>query len=111
MMCKQLHVFVRMAVVGASLTFVLPLAAQQQAVPTAGTPSETPTKRDPRPFTAFIVSMQTELAGVTEIVIERWTTTAERAKLLALVETAKYGEGGQRKQEPVRLTRITEEQK
>jgi hypothetical protein len=37
------------------------------------------------------------MSGVTEIAIERWTTTAERTKLLGLVETAKYGEGGQRK--------------
>ena len=34
---------------------------------------------------------------MTEIAIERWTTTEERRKLLGLVETAKHGEGGQRK--------------
>ena len=41
--------------------------------------------------------MPTGMSGVTEIAIERWTTKAERASLLDLVETAKYGEGGQRK--------------
>ena len=34
---------------------------------------------------------------MTEIAIERWSTKAERTKLLEFVETAKYGEGGQRK--------------
>ena len=41
--------------------------------------------------------MPTGIAGVTEIAIERWSTVAERTKLLEFVETAKYGEGGQRK--------------
>ena len=56
-----------------------------------------PTKKNPLRFTAFNVSMPTGRAGVTEIVIERWTTDAERKSLLEFVETAKYGEGGQRK--------------
>jgi hypothetical protein len=74
-----------------------PLAAQQPAPKLAGTPSEAPTKKDPLRFTAFNVSMPTGVAGVTEINIERWTTDAERSSLLELVETAKVGEGGQRK--------------
>jgi len=74
----------------------VPAWAQQPAKP-AGTPTEAPTKKDPLRFSAFNVSMPTGMSGVTEIAIERWTTTAERTKLLGLVETAKYGEGGQRK--------------
>ncbi len=96
-----------MAVI-ATLALVLPLAAQQTAAPAAaqqpapptaaGTPTGTePTKKDPLRFSAFNVSMPTGMSGVTEIAIERWTTKAERASLLDLVETAKYGEGGQRK--------------
>jgi hypothetical protein len=90
-----------LAILGAGLVIGAPLAAQQpsaaQAPAQAGTPTEEPTKKDPLRFSAFNVSMPTGMAGVTEIAIERWTTKAERASLLALVETAKLGEGGQRK--------------
>jgi hypothetical protein len=99
-MCKQLRALGNAAVLGTALTMVLPVAAQQPAAPpakVAGTPTEAPTKKDPLRFTAFNVSMPTGMAGVTEIVIERWSTDAERTKLLEFVETAKYGEGGQRK--------------
>lgn len=97
-MCKQLRTLGTAAALGAALTMVMPLAAQQPpAAPVAGTPTETPTKKDPLRFTAFNVSMPTGMAGVTEITIERWTTVKERTSLLELVETAKYGEGGQRK--------------
>ncbi len=95
-MSKQLRVLGIAAAIGAALVFVAPLAAQQPSA-VAGTPSEVPTKKNPLRFTAFNVSMPTGVAGVTEIIIERWTTAAERASLLELVETAKYGEGGQRK--------------
>ena len=92
-----------MAVI-ATLALVLPLAAQQTAAPApaqqtapptaAGTPTGTePTKKDPLRFSAFNVSMPTGMSGVTEIAIERWTTKAERASLLDLVETAKYRRG------------------
>jgi hypothetical protein len=74
-----------------------PLSAQQPAPTLAGSPSEAPTKKDPLRFTAFNVSMPTGVAGVTEITIERWSTVGERKGLLEFVETAKYGEGGQRK--------------
>jgi hypothetical protein len=96
-MGKQIRVFGTVAAVGLALTLTGPLAAQQPASPVAGTPTEAPTKKDPLRFTAFNVSMPTGMAGVTEITVERWTTVAERTKLLELVETAKYGEGGQRK--------------
>ena len=97
-MCKQLRALGNAAILGAALAIVMPLAAQQPpASPAAGTPTETPTKKDPLRFTAFNVSMPTGMAGVTEIAIERWSTKAERTKLLEFVETAKYGEGGQRK--------------
>jgi hypothetical protein len=95
-MRTQLRIFVGAAAIGAALVFVAPLTAQQADKP-AGTPTEMPTKKDPLRFTAFNVSMPTGQAGVTEITIERWTTDAERKSLLELVETAKYGEGGQRK--------------
>jgi hypothetical protein len=96
-MCKQLRVLRNAAILGAALAMVMPLAAQQPASPVAGTPTENPTKKNPLRFTAFNVSMPTGMAGVTEIAIERWTTVKERTALLELVETAKYGEGGQRK--------------
>jgi hypothetical protein len=85
-----------LAILGAGLVIGAPLAAQQPAT-LAGTPTEAPTKKAPLRFSAFNVSMPTGMAGVTEIAIERWTTKAERSSLLALVETAKLGEGGQRK--------------
>ena len=90
------------ATIGAAFVLALPLVAEraEQAQPpaaVAGTPTETPTKKNPLRFTAFNVSMPTGVAGVTQIAIERWTTVEERTALLKLVETAKYGEGGQRK--------------
>ena len=97
-MYKPLRVLGIAAAFGAALTFVAPTAAQQPPPSKpAGSPTETPTKKNPLRFTAFNVSMQTGTSGVTEINIERWTTDAERKKLLGLVETAKWGEGGQRK--------------
>jgi hypothetical protein len=97
-MFRPVHVCGSAAVVAVALLVAVPLSARQQpAAPVAGTPTETPTKKDPLRFTAFNVSMPTGVAGVTEINIERWTTAAERTKLLGLVETAKLGEGGQRK--------------
>ena len=95
-MCNQLRIFGRLAILGAAMVLAAPLAAQQPSA-TAGSPTEAPTKKDPLRFSAFNVSMPTGMAGMTEIAIERWTTTDERTKLLGLVETAKYGEGGQRK--------------
>jgi hypothetical protein len=85
------------AAVAAVLVLGVPTGAQQPAPKLAGTPTETPTKKDPLRFTAFNVDMQSGTSGVTEIVVERWTTDAERTKLIGLVETAKWGEGGQRK--------------
>ena len=95
-MCNRLNIVARLAALATGLIIAIPLSAQQPGA-TAGAPSEAPTKKDPLRFSAFNVSMPTGMSGVTEIAIERWTTTAERTKLLGLVETAKYGEGGQRK--------------
>ena len=101
-MSRQYRVLCSLALLGAALVTMAPLSAQQPAAQAgastqAGTPSEEPTKKNPLRFSAFNVSMPTGMSGVTEIVIERWTTVAERTKLLGLVETAKWGEGGQRK--------------
>ena len=97
----QFRVLCSLALLGAGLVTMVPLSAQQPAAQAgttqAGSPTEEPTKKNPLRFSAFNVSMPTGQAGVTEIVIERWTTTAERTSLLGLVETAKWGEGGQRK--------------
>lgn len=95
-MSQHFRVFGIAAAFGAALVLGAPLLAQQAAKP-AGTPTSMPTKKSPLRFTAFNVSMPTGVAGVTQIVIERWSTDVERASLLKLVETAKYGEGGQRK--------------
>jgi hypothetical protein len=95
-MRNHLRILGPLAIVFAAAILAAPLAAQTPAA-TAGSPTEAPTKKDPLRFAAFNVSMQTGTAGETEIVIERWTTADERTKLLGLVETAKVGEGGQRK--------------
>jgi hypothetical protein len=59
-MCKQFRALRNAAILGAALAMVMPLAAQQPpASPAAGTPTETPTKKDPLRFTAFNVSMPT----------------------------------------------------
>jgi len=97
-MFSKVHVCGSAAVVAVALLVAVPVSARQQpAAKVAGTPTETPTKKDPLRFSAFNVSMPTGMAGVTEISIERWTTVAERNALLELVTTAKEGEGGQRK--------------
>jgi hypothetical protein len=85
------------AVVLAIACAFVPLRAQQPATGVAGTPTEMPTVKAPIRFEAFNVSMDTGISGVTVIVIERWTTNAERDMLLKLVETAKLGQDGQRK--------------
>ena len=96
-MSNRLRRLTYAAALGLGLTLVMPAAAQQPA-PAAGTPTgQAPTKKDPLRFSAFNVDMPTGVSGVTEIAIERWTTDAERKSLLGLVETAKFGEGGQRK--------------
>jgi hypothetical protein len=95
-MRNQLQAF-RLAAAGAVVLLLGVPTAAQQPVKSAGTPTEAPTKKDPLRFSAFNVDMPTGISGVTEIVVERWTTDAERTKLLGLVETAKWGEGGQRK--------------
>ena len=41
--------------------------------------------------------MPTGASGVTEIVVERWSTEAERQKLIDIVGTTKFGEEGERK--------------
>ena len=86
-MCKELRVLGLAASIGAAVALVVPLAAQEPAAPT---------KKNPLQFTAFNYSAQLGAAGVTQVTIERWTTDAERMSLLALVETAKPGEPGQR---------------
>jgi hypothetical protein len=90
-MCTQLRALWRVVAFGAGLALVVPVAARQ-----ADTPS-TPTKRDPLRFSAFAVSMPTGQAGVVDIVIERWTTDAERQSLLDVLAGASFRAGGQDK--------------
>jgi len=87
-MSETLRLLVRAATIGAALAILTPVAARQAAIPT---------KDNPIRFTAFNVSMPTGISGVTIVTIERWTTPAERQKLLALVETSTRGQPGQRK--------------
>jgi len=89
-MTQHLRATARFAAMAAA-ALVVPLLAQQPA------PREVPTKKDPVRFTAFNVSMQTGTAGVTDIVIERWTADAERQSLLDVLAGAKWGEEGQAK--------------
>ncbi len=56
-----------------------------------------PTRDDPLRFSAFAVQLQGGIAGTVDIVIERWSTEAERQALIALVQTAKVGREGQDK--------------
>jgi hypothetical protein len=90
-MCTQLCALWRVVAFGAGLALVVPVSARQ-----ADTPS-TPTKRDPLRFSAFAVSMPTGQAGVGDIVIERWTTDAERQSLLDVLAGASFRAGGQDK--------------
>jgi hypothetical protein len=97
-MTKQSALVSRGVAIAAALALGVTVTAQQPPPSKqAGTPTEAPTKKDPLRFSAFNVSMQTGIAGETEIIIERWTTDAERQSLIGLVETAKEGERGQRK--------------
>jgi hypothetical protein len=89
-MSQHLRATARFAAMAAA-ALVVPLLAQQPA------PREVPTKKDPVRFTAFNVSMQTGAAGVTDIVLERWTADAERQSLLDVLAGAKWGEDGQAK--------------
>ncbi len=75
-------------VIGAALACIASVAGQQ---PTA------PTKKDPLRFTAFAVSMPAGQAGTVDIVIERWSTDAERKSLLDLLAGASFKSGGQDK--------------
>ena len=102
-MTTQLWILTRGTALGVALALAVPVFAQQtpntgQQTPTvAGTPTETPTKKDPLKFRAIAQAVENAGAaeGVTEIHIERWTTPDERATLLKLVNTAKAGERGQ----------------
>lgn len=89
-MTQHLRATARFAAMAAA-ALVVPLLAQQPA------PREAPTKKDPIHFSAFNVSMQTGAAGMTDIVIERWTVDAERQSLLDVLAGAKWGEEGQAK--------------
>lgn len=93
-MRSPLATMIRCTTVLLALVLAVPLAAHQDAQP-AGTPTSTPTKKSPVRFVAFNVSMQAGMAGQTQIVIERWTTVAERNALLTHVKAAKEGEHGQ----------------
>lgn len=102
-MATELRILATGTVLGVALVLAVTLSAQQTPNPgpqtstVAGSPTETPTKKDPLKFTAVtqVVENAGAAEGVTEIHIERWTTDAERATLLKLVNTAKAGERGQ----------------
>jgi hypothetical protein len=89
-MRKQLRVIAGIVVSAATAVVVL-VAAQQPPA------SDAPTKKDPLRFTAFAVSMPAGQAGVVNIVIERWTTDAERKALLEVLSGASFKDGGQDK--------------
>jgi hypothetical protein len=102
-MAAQLRILTTGTALGIALVLAATVSAQQppnagqQSSTVAGAPTETPTKKDPLKFTAITQAVENAGAaeGVTEIHIERWTTDAERASLLKLVNTAKAGERGQ----------------
>ena len=80
----------------AALVAVAPLAAQQ---PAATAPAVPGIPALPIRFTAVnqVSTGAGGAMGITEILIERWTTPAERETLLKLVEEATQGSRGQRK--------------
>lgn len=84
----------RVAAVLAAVTAVT-VAAAMPAPAQEPEAAHVPTKKDPIRFRAFAVNMQAGMSGVVDIVIERWTTDAEREALLAQVATATEGEAGQ----------------
>jgi hypothetical protein len=73
----------------AAIVAAVPALAQQPE------DARVPTKKDPIRFRAFAVNMQAGMSGVVDLVIERWTTEAEREMLLAKVATATDRPGGQ----------------
>jgi hypothetical protein len=77
-------------VVGLSL--FVPVAGQQSKQPV-------PTKEDPLRFRAVLQTQGQDAGamGVVQIVIERWSTVAEREQLVALVSQSTDKEGGQNK--------------
>ena len=87
-MRKSLRLVCEMAVFGAALALLAPLSARQL---------DMPTKKDPLRFSAFAVSLPAGQAGVVDIVIERWTTDAERQSLLDVLAGASFKAGGQDK--------------
>jgi hypothetical protein len=95
-MWNSLRVVSRLVMLGAALVVSAPAVAQQPPA-TAEAPADAPTKKDPLRFNAFNVSMETGMAGTTQIAIERWSTDEERQMLLGLVSTSKEGERGQQK--------------
>ena len=90
-MTTHTRAYAAVAAIGALLACVAPLGARQADT------AQDPTKKDPIRFTAFNVSMQTGMAGTTDIVIERWTADAERQSLLDVLGGATWGEDGQGK--------------
>jgi hypothetical protein len=78
-------------VVSATMALVVAVGAEQSPA------SDAPTKKDPLRFSAFAVSMPAGQAGVVEIVIERWTTDAERQALLEVLSGSSFKAGGQTK--------------
>lgn len=74
------------------------IAATVMVVSAAGAAGQTrtPTKDDPIRYRAFAVQLQGGRSGQVDIAIERWTTDAEREKLIGLAMKAKEGEPGQR---------------
>lgn len=76
-----------LAATAAATLAVIPVLAQERV----------PTKDDPLRFSAFAVHMQGGMAGRVDIVIERWTTDAERQQLISLVQTSTDRPHGQDK--------------
>jgi hypothetical protein len=90
-MCRRHQSFLIAVVAAAALAIMVPVLAQQSGA------EKVPTVKDPLRFSAFAVQMQSGTAGNIEIVIERWSTDAERQALVALVQTATDRSGGQNK--------------
>jgi hypothetical protein len=90
-MCKRHQSFLVAVVAAAVLAIMVPVLAQQSDA------EKVPTVKNPLRFSAFAVQMQSGTAGTIEIVLERWSTDAERQALVALVKAATDRSGGQDK--------------
>lgn len=88
---RRSRTFLRIVAAVGTLAFAAPLLAQQPTAPDA------PSPKNPIRYSGFAVSEQQGQAGQIDITVERWTTEAERKRVLELVAGSEFRSGGQDK--------------